>query len=143
MLYENFYYMVFTCHSAAKIWSLICTQDIVLHYQINPIWLTWLVFWIRFVWQANPVKMIVYTFKTQRRIKNLVKHLSWTFFQKSYRLKTLNGFWRRLHLSQLGRFWIRFWDVRSYFTQMCKVKKNLKKKKLCPLFMDGVQLPQS
>ena len=45
MLYENFY-MIFTGHSASKIWWLICTQDSVksasdltdcsrLHYQIN------------------------------------------------------------------------------------------------------------
>ena len=40
MLYEIFYYMVFTRYSAGKIWSPICIQDIVkpeLHYQINPI----------------------------------------------------------------------------------------------------------
>ena len=29
--------MVFTRHSAGKIWSLIFIQDIVLHYQINPL----------------------------------------------------------------------------------------------------------
>ena len=27
MLYENVYYMVFTRHSAGKIWSSICIQD--------------------------------------------------------------------------------------------------------------------
>ena len=40
MLYEFFYYMVFTHYSAGKIWSSICIQDIVkpeLHYQINLI----------------------------------------------------------------------------------------------------------
>ena len=40
MLYEIFYYMVFTCYSADKIWSSICIQDILkalLHYQINLI----------------------------------------------------------------------------------------------------------
>ena len=40
MLYEIFYSMVFTRHSAAKVWSSICIQDIVkpgLHYQINLI----------------------------------------------------------------------------------------------------------
>ena len=40
MLYEIFYYMVFTRYSAGKIWSSICLQDIVkpgLHYHINLI----------------------------------------------------------------------------------------------------------
>ena len=40
MLYENFYYMVFTRYSAGKIWSSICIKDILkaeLHYQINLI----------------------------------------------------------------------------------------------------------
>ena len=40
MMYENFYYMIFTRHSAGKIWSSICIQYIALHYQINPIRLT-------------------------------------------------------------------------------------------------------
>ena len=31
MLYENFYYMVLTRHSAGKIWSSVCTQDTVSH----------------------------------------------------------------------------------------------------------------
>ena len=31
MLYENFYYNVFTRRSAGNIWSSICIQDIVLH----------------------------------------------------------------------------------------------------------------
>ena len=40
MLYEIFYYMVFTRYLAGKIWSSICIQDIVkseLNYQINLI----------------------------------------------------------------------------------------------------------
>ena len=37
MLYENFYYIVFTRYSAGKIWSSICIQDFVLHEQINPV----------------------------------------------------------------------------------------------------------
>ena len=40
MLYEIFYYMVFTRHSAGKIWSSICIKDIVkpeLHHQVNLI----------------------------------------------------------------------------------------------------------
>ena len=37
VIYENFYYMVFTRHSAGKILSSICIQNIVLHYQINPV----------------------------------------------------------------------------------------------------------
>ena len=37
MLYENFYYIVFTRYSAGKIWSSICIQDIVLHEQINSV----------------------------------------------------------------------------------------------------------
>ena len=40
MLYDIFYYMVFTRYSAGKPWSIICIQDILkaeLHYQINLI----------------------------------------------------------------------------------------------------------
>ena len=40
MLYEIFYYMVFTRYSVGKIWSSICMQDTVktdLHHQINLI----------------------------------------------------------------------------------------------------------
>ena len=37
MLYESFYYNVFTRRSAGNIRSSICIQDIVLHCQINPI----------------------------------------------------------------------------------------------------------
>ena len=40
MLYEIFYFMVFTRYSACKIWSSVYMQDIVkpeLHYQINLI----------------------------------------------------------------------------------------------------------
>ena len=37
MLYENFYFVVFTRHSAGEICSLTYIQDIVLHYQINPV----------------------------------------------------------------------------------------------------------
>ena len=40
MLYENFYYMIFTGHSAGKIWSSICMQHSVksaLHYRTNVI----------------------------------------------------------------------------------------------------------
>ena len=40
MLYEIFYFMVFTRYSARKIWSSVYMQDIVkpeLHYQINLI----------------------------------------------------------------------------------------------------------
>ena len=69
LLYENFYDMVFTRHSAGKIWSSICIQDVVLHYQrIIPIQLIWLVFCIRFSWKVNLMKMIIYMFRTQRRI---------------------------------------------------------------------------
>ena len=38
MLYEIFYYIVFTRYLVGKIWSLICIQDILKaesHYQIN------------------------------------------------------------------------------------------------------------
>ena len=69
LLYENFYDMVFKRHSAGKIWSSICIQDVVLHYQrIIPIQLIWLVFCIRFAWKVNLMKMIIYMFRTQRRI---------------------------------------------------------------------------
>ena len=40
MLYDIFYYMVFTRYSVGKPWSIICIQDILkaeLHYQINLI----------------------------------------------------------------------------------------------------------
>ena len=49
------------------IWSSICIQDIVLHYQIDRIPLIWLVSCIRFVWQINLMKMIIYMFRTQSR----------------------------------------------------------------------------
>ena len=72
LLYENFYDMVFTRHSAGKIWSSICIQDVVLHYQrIIPIQLIWLVFCIRFAWKVNLMKMIIYMFRTQRRINSI------------------------------------------------------------------------
>ena len=35
--------------------------------------LIWLVFCIRFIWQVNLMKMIIYMFRTERRIKNPVK----------------------------------------------------------------------
>ena len=35
MLNENFCYMVFTHHSAGKIWSSICIQDITISNTIN------------------------------------------------------------------------------------------------------------
>ena len=62
-LYEIFYYMIFTQHSAGKIWSSICMQDIVkleLHDQINLIGLMLFVFCIRFIWQINLMKIIIY-----------------------------------------------------------------------------------
>ena len=53
MLYEKFFYIVFSRHSAGKIWSSICIPDSVLHYQINSVRLIWLAFCIKFVWQVN------------------------------------------------------------------------------------------
>ena len=58
-------YMVFTRHLTGKIWSSICIQDIVLHFQINPVRLIWLIFCIKFVWQVNLMKMINYLFRTR------------------------------------------------------------------------------
>ena len=52
MIYESFYYMVFTRYYAGEIWSSICIQDIVkpeLHYQINLIRLIKVI--IRFLYQ--------------------------------------------------------------------------------------------
>ena len=69
--------MVFTRHLAGKIWSSICIQDIVkpeLHYHINLILSISLVFCIRFVRQINLMKIIIFAFRTQRRIKDPVKH---------------------------------------------------------------------
>ena len=63
--------MIFTRHSAGKIWSSICIQDIIkleLHYQINLVRL------ILLVSENN-----VYMLRTHRRIKNPVKHLRWSF----------------------------------------------------------------
>ena len=37
MLNENFYYMIFTRHSARKIWSSICIQNITISNTINLI----------------------------------------------------------------------------------------------------------
>ena len=76
MLYEIFYYMVFTCQSAGKIWSPIYTQDIVKpgsHYEIN------LTRFLYHLFDTNLVKIITYMFRTQRRIKNSIKHLRWSF----------------------------------------------------------------
>ena len=52
MIYESFYYMVFTRYYAGEIWSSIFIQDIVkpeLHYQINLIRLIQVI--IRFLYQ--------------------------------------------------------------------------------------------
>ena len=52
MIYESFYYMVFTRYYAGKIWSSICIQDILkpeLHDQINLIQLIKVI--IRFLYQ--------------------------------------------------------------------------------------------
>ena len=102
MLNENCYYMVLIRHSACKVWSSICIQDIVLHYQINSIRLIWLVFSIRFIWQVNLMKMIIYMFRTERYIKNPVKKepfanivIAWkplTIFAKSSILDNWLGF---------------------------------------------------
>ena len=73
---RNFYVIKFFF-----LWPSICIQDIVLHYQINPVRLIWLVFCIRFVWRVNLMKMIIYMFRTQKRIKNPAKHLRWSFLQ--------------------------------------------------------------
>ena len=54
MLYEIFYYMVFTRYSAGKIWSSICIQDIPkpeLHYHINLIRLINII--TRFLYQIS------------------------------------------------------------------------------------------
>ena len=73
MLYKKFYYMVFTCNSAGKMWSSIFIQDIVkpeLNYQIN---LT------RFPYQIcltdKSYENNYFVFRKLRRIKNPVKHL--------------------------------------------------------------------
>ena len=69
MIYEIFYYMVFTRCYTGKIWSSII-QDIVkpgLHYQINLIRLMKesLLFSIPFVWQIYLMKIIIYMFRTR------------------------------------------------------------------------------
>ena len=77
--------MVFTRYSAGKIRSSLCIQDIVklgLNYQIN---LRRLVNMTRFLYQIyliNLMKVIIYIFrKSQRHIKNQVKHLRWSFLR--------------------------------------------------------------
>ena len=47
----------------------------ILNYIIR---LIWLVFRIRFVWQVNLMKIIIYTFRALWRIKNPVKYLRWS-----------------------------------------------------------------
>ena len=52
MIYESFYYMVFTRYYAGKIWSSICIQDILkpeVHDQINLIRLIKVI--MRFLYQ--------------------------------------------------------------------------------------------
>ena len=89
MLYENFYYMVLTRHSAGKSGRQFVFK--VLYYIVRLIRydLIWLVFCIRLWQQVNLMKMIIYMFTTQRQIKNPVKH--------NYRLKTLNYFRKNLY----------------------------------------------
>ena len=104
MLYEIFYYMVFTRYSAGKIWSSIYLQDIAqpgFHYQMNLIRLTWLVLCIRFAWQINLMKTIIYMVRTHRRIKNPVKHKDGAFCEYSYRRKAVNYFCQKPHLRSL------------------------------------------
>ena len=75
MLYENFYIIWFS-HAIRLVKSPICIQDIVLHYQINPI-----DSFDSFSVSDFDRKMIIYMFGAQRRIKNPVKHLKWSFLQ--------------------------------------------------------------
>ena len=130
MLYEIFYYMVFTRHSAGKIWSSICLQDIAqpgLHYQMNLIRLTWVVLYIRFVWQINLMKIIIYMIRTQRRIKNPVKHKDGTFCEYSYRRKAVNYFCQKPHLRSLTgvlKMLLQYLKVQGKVNTYAKMKKS-------------------
>ena len=96
MLYESFYCMIFTHHSAGKIWSSICMQDIVkpgLHCKINLIRLMYhIIINLYQICLTNIclMKIIIYMFRTQRRIKNPTKHLIWSFLRMQL---CLTGFW--------------------------------------------------
>ena len=77
--------MVFTRYSAGKIRSSICIQDIVklgLNYQINLIRLVNMTRFLYQIYLINLMKVIIYIFrKSQRYIKNQVKHLRWSFLR--------------------------------------------------------------
>ena len=64
--------------------------------------LLWLVFCIRFVWQVHLMKMIIYMFRTQRHLKNPIKHLIWSFLQINLQPeKTLNWFRKKAPFNNL------------------------------------------
>ena len=85
MLYEVLYYMVFTRHSAGLqyVYEILQIRD----YIINAINLT------RFLYQIcltdKSDKKIIYMFRTQKRIKNPVKQLGWSYFCKKLHLRSL------------------------------------------------------
>ena len=99
MLYGIFYYMVFTRYSAGKIWSSICILKAELHYQINLIRLINNSFLYQIcLTEINLMEIIIYMFRTHRRIKKQVKRIRWSFCEYSYRRKPVNYFYRKLYL---------------------------------------------
>ena len=115
-----FIYMVFTRHSAGKIWSWICMLDIVLHYQINPVRLIWLLYCIIFVCQVN--LMIIYMFRTRRCIKLLYTNVQGKV-NPYVKMKSKNC---REGVASCNNMWLLWvWNVtkekfyQRYFTAIC------------------------
>ena len=84
MIYEIFYYMVFTRYYIGKICSSICIQDIVkpgLYYQINLIRLMKVITsFLYHICLTNISDENNYLYvQNKRRIKNPVKLLKWRF----------------------------------------------------------------
>ena len=90
--YSNFlcymkFYIIWFSHAIQLVFNLYtryCKSGITLLMR-----LIWHVFCIRFVWQINLIKKIIYMFRTQKRIKNPVKHLGWSYFCKKLHLRSL------------------------------------------------------
>ena len=85
--------MVLRRYSASKIWSSNCIQDIV------RTGITLINIVTRFLYQ---ICLIDKMFRTQRRTKDPVKHLNGALSEYSYRRKSLNYFYKKLHLRSLN-----------------------------------------
>ena len=67
----------------------------------------WLVFCIKSVWQVNLIKMVIYKFRTQRPMKNPIKHLRWSFLQKYLRYIILDNWLRSKYASGISKVALR------------------------------------